>query len=112
MIRLRDRIQIVNPAPGSDNPLGNPTGGTIDWDTAVIEPAEMEPMTVNTEIQAGRDVALNRYRLVLCPVTAVTSRSLIKWHDDIWQVNGGVERYPDIRGNVHHHMCVLERWSG
>lgn len=111
MIRLRDRVQIANPAAGSDNPLGNPTTAAADWDTAPVEPAEVRPLATSEQLGA-QDTILERYRLTLCPVTAATGRSLIRWRSTVWQVSGEVQPVPDTRGRINHHTAILERFSG
>jgi hypothetical protein len=111
MIRLRDRVQIGNPVPGSDNPLGNPSAAAIDWPAAPVEPAELQPLSTMEEL-GGQDTILERYRLLLCPVTAATGESLIRWRNVVWQVNGAVQPVPGARGRINHHTAIVERFVG
>lgn len=110
MIRLSDVAEIAS-APGQgDDEHGNPTP---DWASAAWsrEPALIQPVS-SSENNAAQDTVISRWRIFLLPVTAATSLSRVRWRGDVYEVDGEVQVFPDLRAKPHHHEAFLRRVEG
>jgi head-tail adaptor len=106
---LPERITVLTaPTTGSDS-HGNPVQ---DWAHPVTagERAFVAPLSTS-ELVAGQDVVITRYRIVLHPKTSATSASRIVWRGGTFELDGDVQPVAALTGALDHAEAMLRRVS-
>jgi hypothetical protein len=108
-VRFRDSGDIINPADLVKDSHGN---ADSDWESAagVREPMRVEPLET-AEYTNGLDVAMSRWTATLLPGTVAKKESLVRWHGDVYQIDGDVQIAYDGSGRPHHAECLLLKVS-
>lgn len=105
LLRLPDRITVLNAAVIGDDGHGNPV---VDWahaDTAV-EPALVEPLT-GAEYLVSADTIISRYKLLLHPKTAAAATSRVQWCGTTYEIEGEVQPTTSVLGRRDHCEAVM-----
>jgi hypothetical protein len=114
VIRLRDRIAVMDAADLSDDGHGNPVA---DWANApsITEPANVTPLTGSSqgsENIAAQNVVISRYKMLLLPATTVDPESRVQWRGDTYEVVSDVLLSVDHANRPHHRVAYIERVQG
>jgi head-tail adaptor len=85
---LPERVVVQNAATTGRDSHGNPV---LNWQApaTAAERAFVAPLST-TELVAGQDVVISRYRILLHPRTAAKATSRILWRGGIFEVDGDV----------------------
>lgn len=109
-MQFRDQVDVLNAA---DLPVDGHNNPVPDWDqvVGVREPAIVQPVS-STENITAEQVVISRWRAFLLPLTTATATSRLRWRGDVYEVDGDVQLFPDLRGRPHHREAFLRRVQG
>lgn len=110
MIRLRDKVQVLNATGTTEDSHGNPVP---DWGNAseLWEPADMQPAS-SDEDAVGGNVTVSRWTLKLLPQTTATDRSRVRWDGELYEVVAEVQLVKDHAKRPHHRVTTAEKVTG